>query len=245
MLRALQSKCGLAGILAIAALMPTGIQATSLGPLPFKSECTIDGASLPCSPGHSGIASGGFSLWSMSSNSIDLSVFAEAGVSSGFNKSASADVDLTFWATTEGPVRNGLAFLGIYPDGDGGGFGYITRRQHQLESLTSSLLSRSCLERFVTCTGNEIPAGNGLFLFRLGEPFQIQLKAGVEMESIEDSGFGGWSNYPGLRLELWELDGAPVEILGPVTVPEPRPFGAIMLAISAMLILAIRRLGLQ
>lgn len=155
MLRALQSKCGVSGILVIAVLMPTGIQAASLGPLPFKSECTIDGASLPCSPGHIGIASGGFFLWSTSSNSIELGVVAEAGVSSGFNKSASADVDLKFWATTEGPMRNGLAFLGIYLDGDGGGFGYITRRQHQLASLTSSLLSRSCLERFVACTGNE------------------------------------------------------------------------------------------
>jgi hypothetical protein len=125
---------------------------------------------------------------------------------------ARTDVELSFRATSSGPVRSGLIQLLSF--GDGRGFG---QGSFEATSTVGNLFARA---EFQNCTGCQ-----GTLPFVLGQPFDIRVfvSGGGIVDSQET--VGGGHGFFNVRFKLRELDGTPVDLLletdTPVAVPEP------------------------
>ncbi len=132
----------------------------------------------------------------------------------GFNdySYARADIELSFRATSAGPVRDGLIQMLSFGEGRGLGQGGF--------DATSEIGNLFARADFGSCTGCQ-----GTFPFVLGQPFDIRVfvSGGGLGNNTEQA--GGAEGFILVQFKLSELDGTPVDLLlesdSPVAVPEP------------------------
>jgi hypothetical protein len=128
---------------------------------------------------------------------------------------ARGEAELSFRATTAGPVRAGL--IQFFNGWDGRGLG---QGDFQGQMVVGNLFAD--IYEFGECIG--ACNNRGTFPFVLGEPFDIRLAA-VALGWADRYDPGKAAGDLSLQFKLRELDGTPVDLLleseSPVAVPEP------------------------
>jgi len=223
---------------ALCFLVPAAFASILTEPVPVVStSCTIAGQPVACG-GQYGTenvyAAANISITGLNT-ATGLFIDSDAEALSGsvqtplyltLGSTAIASVSLDFFASTDGPERQGFASFKIY---SGGEHGYHVGAT---ESITAQGLG-SC-----SSGGGDCRDIAQLVPFELGVPFEIQLSIFASSGSGQHI-YDGGSGYAGLKLWLFEADGTPVSIFDPVA-PVPEPGTWILLALGMVTLSAFR-----
>jgi len=159
---------------------------------------------------------------------VNANASAEAGTLGLVQErfSALAVITLDFLAATAGPVRPGFATYSLVADGDHGANG--------------GAYSQSSVAGLGSCTYPICHSHGALVPFQLGVPFEVTVFAnGSAVSGIHDVDGGG--GFGSISLSLFELSGAPVTIVGPVSEPASMFLVGSVLAISLVYCLLKRK----
>jgi hypothetical protein len=178
--------------------------------IPFATtKCILNGVAAPCQagfplPDH---GAGVYANTSLASPSVNAGAATdiESGLTSG-----SSSIVLDMWATTAGPVRTGFIDFVCGADGDG--------------SFGTAFPSSALIVGVGGCSG---PMGHSIgdhVPFTLGVPFEIVLTA--EARAHTDPLLGDATGGSTASISF-TVNGGGVELLGPLTVPEPSYLGVI------------------
>jgi len=206
--------------IAVVALATTLLSANEVT---FTSSCSENGSGVPCGtfqlPVEGGFGAGvaaGFSGFGTPSISATVGASAFTYAASGVYE-AVASISTDFFATTAGPVRPGSMTYEVFTYAATGGPEGVAAADAHMAGVFS-------------CP----PQCSGTIPFTLGVPFEVALSA---FASGDASGFyplfydsAGAAQY-GLTINLFDSAGNPVDILSPVTTPEPAHLG---LAVAAL-----------
>lgn len=142
---------------------------------------------------------------------------------------AVAYAELSFQATTAGPVRPGLVDLSYYRLSGSSG-----NREFYADGMIGNLFAE-IQEPGGSCQG----ACDGTFPFILGQPFDIRVTAFAQSWGTNYSG-GDSDGFFEAFVQLRELDGSPVDLVldsePPAPVPEPSTF-VLLAPVLSLLIL--------
>jgi hypothetical protein len=195
---------------------PAAFGSVVIGTASATTTCTADGAPVTCNWQRAFLNITGLDT----SEGLDITASA-ASTTQVPNQSTQANVLVDFWASTDGPVRNGFATYAAYIDGDHGGAGSWSGAGSVEGLFTCQPYSHLCVEH------------STLVPFTLGTPFEItmNLQAGSSSYWIASGGDGGGSANFGLQ--LFEADMITPVIIHdpPAPVPEPSYMGIVGIAL--------------
>jgi hypothetical protein len=191
------------------------------------TTCTVNNTPTTCtgltgSPGAS--AGGGTSGIDTTEIFTNISAWVWTPFQSSIT-SATAQVSTDFLGSTDGLERQGLATYFVYTDGDSGGGG--------------GAFPSASIEGLGECHGYICHTQGSLVPFTLGVPFEVTASIHASASSISwVEGAGG--AVAQIRLQLFELDGAPVTISA-VPVPEPVYGGIVGLILGLLSLRMVRK----
>ena len=196
------------------------LHAATLSP---ATSCTLDGIPAACSSNSSDLVSTPFLFSGFGTNTIQLSLRAEArSGDSGTPSTATAEAELIFDAYTSGPVRPGFASFEVVTFGN--------------KTADGEGKSAASVQGLVSC---DTPPGCGQnqvsVPFTLGVPFQIRMFAHA------DAKFNPLNPGAGLGTSFIKLTLSDPQGLDPIiqVVPEPSQFGSV-LGVTLVGIFALR-----